>query len=325
MLVHIPAYALKEELNYYELKTYLVQVGTAINSYFTSGNDAPLLVTTNSGQILHHIENLRSNSGYDFEILEVSQEDLDEVFPALPNGYDFNDNYKKFFQSKFYPMMKRMAEHIVHVDYDIVFMRKLDSKELCQKDITVIKYNCGGAVAGDTGWINSGFFSIQNGGFDLIEQEFVHFYVNNPSDASDDRRYREIPEEALFNKMYHERREQVALLDNYNYNFPAFNLQNDPNWAKSAICIHYHHVKAAPCLLTNDGAQFFHDHDGMRFLERINHEFYKSLLIYYQHLFEVNRYMKDAIIEQVVYITEERLGDLMEQNFNVRHYSELCN
>lgn len=321
MLVHIPAYALKEELDYYELKTYLVQVGTAINSYFSHGNDTPLLVTTNSEQIRYHVDRLRENSGYEFEILKVSDADLNEVFPPLPNdGFDYNNNYKKFFQSKFYPMMKRMDDHIIHVDYDIIFMRKIDFSELAQKDITLIRYR----DDEEDEWINSGFFSVQNGGFDLIEKEFVQFYVENPSDQSEVEKYRWIPEEFLFNKMYHEKPDSVYLTEDYTYNFPAFNLQSDPNWTKSAKCVHYHHVKAASCYLTEQGTNFYQDHGNIDFLHRINKDFYKSLLIFNQHLFEANRFMDNVVNENLLQISESRLGELMNEHFSVHHYRDLC-
>lgn len=325
MLVHIPAYALKNDLDYWELKNYLVQMGVVLNSYYKCHNDAPLLITTNSTQIYEPLKAFRQKSGYEFDLQFVTEQELDEVFPALP-GEDFNDNYKKFFQSKFYPMMKRMDEQIIHVDYDIIFLRKVDFAALNKKDITLIR-NYSGPEVDYEPWINSGFFSIQNGGFDLIEEEFVNHYVESPSNAATtDENYKWIPEEFLFNKMHRERPEQVEYVNNYHLNFPAYNLQDDPEWPQKTFCVHYHHLKASSCIVWESGVQFFQIHAGMDHLERINKDFYRSLLLFTQHLLEVNNFFVNGEVEKHLEgISDAVLADLMKEHFQVAHFSELCN
>ena len=90
-------------------------------------------------------------------------------------------------------------------------------------------------------WINSGIFSVEGAGFELLEREVRHYLTHLDQAIADG--LNEFPDELLMNALAVREPEAVSLLDDHSYNFLAYQLARDQKWGKTCKILHFHGLK----------------------------------------------------------------------------------
>src|SRR5215213_3059753 len=192
-LIHIPLYCWPDAPDY-AMRAMVELHLTCLQSYFAHENTYDLLVTTNDRRPLEIFSAYREKSGHRFDLRFVTSNDLLDTFRTDQSRLNNIRCIRTIF-SKFYPILKRESDAIVHVDFDSLFMSKLDLLPLLASDIGLVDANqfmseelrwrpteaqvkffrLPQAVAPVWSWINSGVFSVQRRGFEILADEVSHY------------------------------------------------------------------------------------------------------------------------------------------------------
>jgi hypothetical protein len=277
---------------------YLVELHLAcLESYFAHQNTYELLVTTNDARPLEVLTAYQEKSKHRFELRFVSRGDLLSTFRTDESRLMDSSCTKTIFP-KFYPILNRECDAIVHVDFDTMFVSKLDLGPLLVSDIGLVDANQFDQSKGlwrptaeqadffriertaepVSSWINTGVFSVQRGGFEICLTEIVHYLENleraiaGGLHASTD--------ESIMNALAIREREAVRVISDYRYNFLAYYLERDPSWKWRGQIVHFHSLK--PYAFYFDGA-VKHRCDP-REAALLSPDFYLAVLMWCGHL-----------------------------------------
>jgi hypothetical protein len=196
--------------------------------------------------------------------------------------------------------LKREAEQIVHVDFDTMFMAKIDLTPLFVSDITLVDANqfmvqsqrwepceieaeffrVPYPVEPACNWINSGVFAVQRKGFQLLADEIAH-YLDHLERATRLGLQRHT-DEVIMNALAVREPDAVKVIPDYGYNFLAYFLKHDPSWTTSAQIVHFHSLK--PDRFWYRDGKFTHRcADDEVQLKRMNEDLYLAVLIWFRH------------------------------------------
>lgn len=295
-LIHIPLYCAHDATDHGV--QYLIELHLAcLDSYFVHQNTYDVLVTTNDGRVLAVLLVYKEKSRHPFELRLVSRYELLSTFRTDESRLSDSPCMKTIF-SKFYPILKQECAAIVHVDFDTLFMSKIDLAPLMTSDIGLIdanQFDCPGLwyptarqanffridqpVEPVSSWINSGVFSVQRGGFDLCRTEVAHYLENLERAITDGINAH--TDELILNALAVRRRDAVTVIADYRYNFLAYFLKYDPSWTWRSHIIHFHSLKPYMYWYV-DG--FVQPRCDATEAERINDDFYLAVLMWCRHL-----------------------------------------
>jgi hypothetical protein len=328
-LIHIPLYCWRNAPDY-AMRGMVQQLLACLESYFAHENTYALLVTTNDRRPFEIVSAYKNKTGYGFQLQLVTQEELLSVFNTdLYRLYDVRSSRMIF--SKFYPILKHEAAAIVHVDFDTVFNSKLDLTPLLVSDIGLVDANqfidaefrwrptqqqidffrLPRTLTPSWNWINSGVFSVQRHGFEIIADEVRHYLEN--LDRAIDEGIDVFTDEIIMNALTLRERDSVALIPDYRLHFLAYLLKHDPAWTTSAQIIHFHSLKPDK-FWYRDGVFTHRDDLNEVQLSRINQDLYLAVLIWYRHLHTACRGLPylfpllEAVPEEAV---EEEIANLL--------------
>ena len=298
-LIHIPLYCWRNAPDY-AMRGMVQQLLACVQSYFAHENTYALLVTTNDRRVFEIVSAYKQKTGYGFQLRLVAEEELLSVFDTdLYRLYDVRSIRMIF--SKFYPILKREAEVIVHVDFDTIFASQIDLTPLLVSDIGLVDANqfldaelrweptesqvdffrLPQTTASSWNWINSGVFSVQRRGFQIIADEVAHYLEN--LDRAIDERIDVFTDEIIMNALAVRERESVSVIPEYRLHFLAYLLKHDAAWTTSAEIIHFHSLK--PDRFWYRNGVFTHRADLNEIqLKRINEDLYVAVLMWYRHL-----------------------------------------
>ncbi len=298
-LIHIPLYCWPNAPDY-AMRAMVQQHLVCLQSYFAHENTYGLLVTTNDRRPFEIFSAYKRKTGYGFQLEFVTQEDLLSVFNT--DLYHLADipSIRTIF-SKFYPILKRASEVIVHIDFDTIFASQTDLTPLLVSDIGLVDANqfmeeeqrweptkqqaeffrLPETAKPSWNWLNSGVFSVQRSGFQLLAEEVTR-YLEGLDQVIDDGIHT-YTDEIIMNALAIRERDSVAVIPDYRLHFLSYYLKRDPAWPTNAGIIHFHALKPE---------QFWH-HDGVFThrddlneiqLGRLNEDFYLAVLMWYRHL-----------------------------------------
>ncbi len=269
-----------------------------VESYFAHGNTYDLLVTTNDTRPLEVIAAYKAKTKRRFELQLVSRADLRSVFRTDDTRLADNICMRTVF-SKFFPILRRECDSIVHVDCDTMFMAKVDLRPLLVSDVGLVDANqfmrhhepwcpthrqaeffrIAHPVAPVSRWINSGVFAVRGNGFEMCRAE-IGYYLENLERAIADRLHVE-SDEIIMNALAVRERTQVTVIPDYRCNFLAYYLKHDPSWRWSGQIVHFHSLKPDAYWYANGNVQPRCD-ESQR--ERLSEDFYVAVLIWFRHL-----------------------------------------
>lgn len=320
-LIHVPLYCWRNAPDY-AMRGMVQQLLACLQSYFAHENTYALLVTTNDRRAFEIVSAYKNKSGYGFQLQLVSEEELLSVFNT--DLYRLHDvrSIRMIF-SKFYPILKREAGAIVHVDFDTIFASKIDLAPLLVSDIGLVDANqfmdveqpwlptqsqtdffrLPQTMTPSWNWINSGVFSVQRRGFEIIADEVTHYLEN--LDRAIDEGIDVFTDEIIMNALALRESDSVALIPDYRLHFLAYMLKHDPAWTTSAQIIHFHSLKPDR-FWYRDGAFTHRDDLNEVQLSRINQDLYLAVLMWYRHLHAACRDLPylfpllEAVPEEVV-------------------------
>jgi hypothetical protein len=296
-LIHIPIYRAHDEWDVGF--PYLIDLLVAcLDSYFAHKNKYDLLVTTNDETTLEILSAYREQSGHRFELRLVSRNDLLSTFGTDESRLMDIPCIQTIF-SKFYPILNRECDAIIHVDFDTMFLAKLDPGPLLISDIGLVdssQFNPDGglwsptagqadffridqAVEPVSSWINSGVFSVQGGGFDLCRAEIGHYLENLERAIADG--LNTMTDEIILNALAVREREAVTVIPDYRYNFLAYYLKHDPSWTSRGKIVHFHSLKPYAYWYSNGSVEYRGDATEH---ERLSEDFYLAVLMWCRHL-----------------------------------------
>jgi hypothetical protein len=297
-LIHVPLYTWRNAPDY-AVHAMVEQHLTCLQSYFAHGNTYNLLVTTNDRRPFQMLCTYRRISGHRFDLRFITEAELLSVFKTDLRRLHNTPCVRTIF-SKFFPILKRQADTIVHVDFDTLFLTKVDLSPLLVADITLVDANkfmpdnrrfeplesqidffrLSPPVEPEWNWLNSGVFAVQRRGFQILTEEISHYLANLDraiADGTNDH-----TDEIMMNALAVREPEAVTVIPDYSYNFIAYFLQHDPEWTTRAKIIHFHSVKPDKFWYV-DGA-FMHrfDDDEVR-AGRVNEDLYLAVLLWFRH------------------------------------------
>jgi hypothetical protein len=295
-LIHIPLYRAHDTSDH-DLQ-YLIELLLAcLDSYFAHENTYDLLVTTNDERPLEVLTAYKEKSRQRFELRLVSPYDLLSTFRTDWSHLMDVPCMKTIF-SKFYPILKQESDAIVHVDFDTMFLSKIDLRPLLVSDIGLVDANqfaraelwCPTAVQADffrigqpvkpvSSWVNSGVFSVQRGGVEVCRTEIAHYLENLERAIADG--FDVYPDELIMNALAVRRTDAVTVIRDYRYNFLAYYLKHDPSWTWRGKIVHFHSLK--PYMYWySDGA--VEPRCSATDAERLNEDLYLAVLMWCRHL-----------------------------------------
>lgn len=300
-LIHIPLYCWPNAPDY-AMRAMVQQHLVCLHSYFAHENTYALLVTTNDRRVLEIISAYKQKTGYGFWLEFVTENDLLDAFKI--DRYhlaDISSNRTIF--SKFYPILKGKADAIVHIDFDTIFASKIDLTPLLASDIALVDANqftekehpwepkesvaeffrVPSSTRTSWNWLNSGVFSVQRGGFQIIEDELAH-YLENLDHVIDDGIHR-CTDEIIMNALAVREPDSVAVIPDYRLHFLAYYLKHDPAWLTNAQIIHFHALK--PESFWYHEGVFTHREDiteNTVLMSRLNEDLDLAVLMWYRHL-----------------------------------------
>jgi hypothetical protein len=296
-LIHIPLYCWRNAPDY-AMRAMVQEHLTCIESYFVHGNTYDLLVTTNDPRALEIFNAYKHKSGHRFEVRFITPDELLAVFKTDQSRLANIPCARTIF-SKFYPILKGEAGAIVHVDFDTMFAAKIDLTPLLNADITLVDANqfldeerrwqptatqaeffrLPESATAPWNWINSGVFSVQRRGFQILADEISH-YLENLERAIAEGLHTHT-DEAIMNALAMRERESVEVIADYRYNFLAYFLKHDPAWTTEAQIIHFHSLKTES-FWYRDGA-ITHRCDDEVQVKRVNEDLYLAVLMWFRH------------------------------------------
>jgi len=296
-VVHIPMYSADGADD--GTVRYMVQMLlTCLGSYFAHGNTYDVLVTTNDWRTLEVLIAYQAKTRYPFQLRLVTREQLREAFQTNENCLGDVTCMRTIF-SKFFPIMTRQCDAILHVDCDTIFLRKVDLSPLFVSPIGVIDgsrfersplwsptesqidfLGIPTPVKPVARWMNSGVFAVQGSGFQLCQREVRH-YLENVDRARADFLIHGNSDELIMNALALKERDAVAVLPHYGYNFVAYYLKYDPAWTQHAQIVHFHSLKP-DAYWYGDGV-VRHRCDGIQ-AQRISEDFYLAVLMWFRYL-----------------------------------------
>jgi hypothetical protein len=295
-LVHIPLYCAPNASDFVAL--YMVELHLAcLDSYFAHGNTYDVLVTTNDTRPLEVFAAYKANTKRHFELRLVNRADLRSTFRTDESRLMDVTCTRTVF-SKFFPILNRECDPIVHVDCDTIFLSKVDLSPLLVSGVGLVDANqfmrhqapwCPTAVQAEffgigqpvvpvSRWINSGVFSVQGGGFEIVRTEIGH-YLENLERAIADGHHVD-SDEIIMNALAVRRRDIVTVIPDYHYNFLAYYLRHDPWWTCSGRIIHFHSLKPDAYWYINGAVEY---RWGEAQLERLSDDFYLAVLMWFRH------------------------------------------
>jgi len=295
-LIHAPLYCAHDASDFGV--RYLIELHLAcLESYFTHQNTYPLLVTTNDPRPFEVLAAYRDKSQHCFELRFVSQSDLLSTFRTDESRLGDSSCMRTIF-SKFYPILNRESEIIVHLDFDTMFLAKIDLTPLLVSDIGLVDANQFKPDAGlwcptsaqarffriaeparpVSAWVNTGVFSVQRSGFDICRQE-VAYYLEHLEWAIADGLHN-FTDEIIMNALAVRDTEAVRVIKDYRYNFLAYYLERDPSWKWRGQIVHFHSLK--PYDFYADGG--VKHRLGPEQAKLINPEFYLAVLMWCRYL-----------------------------------------
>jgi len=298
-LIHVPLYCWRNAPDY-AMRAMVQQLLACLESYFAHENTYALLVTTNDRRPFEIVTAYKQKTGYGFQVQLVTEEELLSVFNTdLYRLYDVRSIRMIF--SKFYPILSRAADPIVHVDFDTMFASKIDLTPLLVSDICLVDANqfmdaemrwrptesqtdffrLPQTVTPSWNWINSGVFSVQGRGFQIIADEVAHYLEN--LDRAIDTGIDVFTDEILLNALALRERDSVSLIPDHRLHFLAYLLRHDPAWPTTAKIIHFHSLKPDR-FWYRDGVFTHRDDLNEVQLRRVNEDLYLAVLIWYRHL-----------------------------------------
>jgi len=295
-LIHIPLYCWQHAPDR-PMRFMVQQLLTCLHSYFAHENTYDLLVTTNDRRPFEILSTYKKKTGYGFKLRFVTQRDLLSVFNTDLSCVNNMQCIRMIF-SKFYPILNHEANAVIHVDFDTMFEATVDLAPLLVSDIGLVDANQfwpeGGAgrrqdqqwaffrlsqpVNAPWNWINSGVFSVQRRGFQIIADEVSHYLENlKRAVAIGVNRH---TDEFIMNALAIRERDAVTVIPDYRYNFLAYFLERDPSWTTSAQIIHFHSVKPENFWYVNGALT--HRCDAVR-AQRVNEDLYLAVLMWFRH------------------------------------------
>lgn len=293
-LIHIPLYCAPDASDHGV--RYLIELHLAcLDSYFAHENRYDLLVTTNDERPLEIFSAYKNSSRHRFELRFVSRDDLLSVFCTDESRLMDIPCVQTIF-SKFYPILNRECDAIVHIDFDTMFMSKVDLGPLLASDVGLVDANqfdrglwfptdrqadffrIGQPAEPVSAWINSGVFSVQRGGFDICRNE-IGYYLENLERAIAEG-LNTMTDEIIMNALAVRERDAVTVIPDYRYNFLAYYLKHDPSWTWRGQIVHFHSLK--PYAFYFDGI-VKHRCDSIE-AELISPDFYLAVLRWCRHL-----------------------------------------
>jgi hypothetical protein len=296
-VVHIPLYSADGVHD--GIVRYLVQQLLAcLASYFAHGNTYDLLVTTNDWRTLEVLIAYQAKTRYRFNVRLVSRDELRTAFHTDESRLRDATCMRTMF-SKFFPIMTRQAEAILHVDCDTIFLKKVDLSPLFVSAIGLVDGNCfehsplwcptdsqidflgiKRPVKPRARWMNSGVFAVQGDGFKMCQSEVRH-YLENLERAKADQLIHGNSDELIMNALALKEKEAVTVLSDYTYNFVAYYLKYDRTWKERAQIVHFHSSK--PDAYWYDDGVVRHQADELH-EERFTEDFYLAALIWFRYL-----------------------------------------
>jgi len=296
-VVHIPLYSADGVPNG-DVRYMVAQLLACLGSYFAHGNTYDVLVTTNDWRILEVLLAYQEKTRYPFQLRLVSRNELRDAFHTDESRLRDTTCMRTIF-SKFYPIMTRQANAILHVDCDTIFLRKVDLSPLFVSDIGVIDGSrfersplwCPTASQIDfmgipkpvqpvARWMNSGVFAVQGSGFGICQREVRH-YLENLERARSDQLIHGNSDELIMNALALKEPAAVAVLSDYGYNFVAYYLKYDPAWTQHAKIVHFHSFK--PDRYCYCDGVVMHNCDETQ-AQRLSDDLYLAVLMWFRHL-----------------------------------------
>ena len=285
------------------MRAMLEQHLTSLESYFANGNSYDVLVTTNDHRPFEVFSAYREKSGHRFDLKFVTPANLLSVFKT--DRSRVNDiQCVRTIMSKFYPILSGEYDAIVHVDFDTMFTTKIDLTPLLVSDVVLVDANqfmqeeqrwqpteaqakffrLPPSAEPRWNWINSGVFSVQRRGFEILAEEISH-YLENLEQAVVDGTHRHT-DEIIMNALAIREGEAVTVIPDYQYNFLAYFLKHDPEWATYAQIVHFHSLKPDKFWYV-DGA-LAHRCDEVQ-AQRVNEDLYLAVLMWFRHFHAASR------------------------------------
>ena len=297
-LIHIPLYCWRDAPDY-AMRGMVEQHLVCLESYFAHGNSYDLLVTTNDRRPLEIFWAYKQKTGYGFKIKFVTEKDLVAVFKTDESRIVDIPCTRTIF-SKFYPILTREADAIVHVDFDTMFTGKVDLSPLLVSDIGLVDANqfmveeqrwepttaqaeffhLRRSPPPQWNWINSGVFAVQRRGFALLAEELSN-YLNNLERAIEDDVHH-FTDEIIMNALAMRERDKVTVTEDYRLNFLAYFLKYDPVWTTNAAIVHFQSLK--PDKFWYIDAELRHRCESEILTSRVNEDVYLAVLMWFRHL-----------------------------------------
>jgi hypothetical protein len=295
-LVHVPLYC-AHDFSDHDVRFLIELQLVCLESYFAHQNQYDLLVTTNDIRPLLVLLTYQQRSGHRFEVRLVTDGELLSTFHTRPDRLRDAPCMKTIF-SKFYPIFRRERAAIVHLDFDTLFMSRVDLQPLLVADIGLVNANQFGRTAklwsptpaqSDffrleqpvkpvSSWLNSGVFSVQQGGFDLCISE-VENYLENLERAKVDG-LNAHTDEIILNALAVREKERVKVIPDYHYNFLAYYLNYDPSWLWQGKIVHFHSLK--PYSFCSDGEAL--KFRGVAEADLLSEDLHLAVLLWSRHL-----------------------------------------
>jgi hypothetical protein len=297
-LIHVPLYCWDHAPDF-AMRAMVEQQLACLESYFANGNTDDVLVTTNDRRPLEILSAYKTMSGHRFDLRLVSRDELLSVFRTKQSRLDDVPCIRTIF-SKFYPILKREAGAIVHVDFDTIFTGRIDLGPLFAASITLVDANkfmpekwpwrptrqqaeffrLTWPVRPKWNWINSGVFAVQHRGFDICENEVSHYLENLERAIAD--RSNVHTDEIIMNALAVREPESVSVIPDHRYNFLAYFLKHDPAWRTRAQIIHFHSLKPDKFWYI-DGAVTHRCEDEVQ-AKRVSEDVYVAVLMWFRYL-----------------------------------------
>jgi len=297
-LIHIPLYCWRDAPDY-AMRGMVEQHLVCLESYFAHGNSYDLLVTTNDRRPLEIFWAYKQKTGYGFKIKFVTESDLLAVFKIDQDVLEDIPSVRTIL-SKFYPILNREADAIVHVDFDTMFTGAIDLSPLLVSDIGLVDANqfmiqeqrweptprqaeffqLQNLPPPQWNWINSGVFAVQGRGFDLLANEVSHYFENLERAVGDDIHH--FTDEIIMNALAIRERDTVTVIFDYDFNFLAYFLKYDPAWTTRALIVHFQSLK--PDKFWYIEGALNHRCESEILISRVNEDVYLAVLMWYRHL-----------------------------------------
>lgn len=299
-LIHLPIYCWPGTPDR-AMRSMVQQAMVSLHSYFAHENTYDLLVTTNDHRPLEILSAYKKLNGYGFKLRYVTERELLSVFKTDQSRTNNVPCIRMIF-SKFYPILNQEADAVIHIDFDTMFAATVDLASLLVSDISLVDANkywpkdvarqftnehadffrIPRLVTSPWNWINSGVFSVQRRGFQLVSDEVLYYLRNLERAIADGVDNDEI----IMNALAIRERDAVSVLSDCHLNFLAYFLKHDPAWPTTAQIIHFQSVKPGDFRLANGVFQHYCDD---YLAERINDDLYLAVLMWYRYLHEACR------------------------------------